>query len=106
MFTNIDIINPYIIHRPTTLPRSNVPLPFAKMRVVCATEMGGLVTLPSAVAIIGGGVIAVEYATVLAQLGVGVSLICSEKEFLPCLEQELRASLKKRMQRNVLFVGN
>ena len=35
------------------------------MRVVCATEMGGLVTLPTAVAIIGGGVIAVEYATVL-----------------------------------------
>ena len=66
MFTNIDIRPyPYIIHRPTTLPRSNVPLPFAKMRVVCATEMGGLVTLPSAVAIIGGGVIAVEYATVL-----------------------------------------
>ena len=64
-----------------------------------------LVTLPTAVAIIGGGVIAVEYATVLAQLGVGVSLICSDKEFLPCLEDELRASLKKRMQRNVLFVG-
>ena len=39
-----------------------------------------------------------------AQLGVGVSLICSDQEFLPCLESELRASLKKRMQRNVLFV--
>ena len=71
-------------NRPTELPRSNnVPLPFTKMRVVCATEMGGLVTLPTAVAIIGGGVIAVEYATVLAQLGVGVSLICSDKGMLP-----------------------
>ena len=47
----------------------------------------------------------VEYATVLSKLGVGVSLICTDEEFLPFLESEIRESLKRRKRRNhVLFV--
>lgn len=41
--------------------------------------MGSITELPNACAIIGGGVIAVEYANVLAGLGVGVSLLCKEE---------------------------
>jgi NAD(P) transhydrogenase len=67
--------------------------------------MGNLISVPGAAAVIGGGVIAVEYATVLAELGVGVSLICQEDQFLPFLEDELRQALKRRMKRNhILFV--
>lgn len=47
--------------------------------VVDATEMGTITDLPNACAIIGGGVIAVEYANVLAGLGVGVSLLCKDE---------------------------
>lgn len=84
--------------------RPGIPLPFLKGRVVTASEMA-LVALPTSIAIIGGGVIAVEYATVFAQLGVGVSLICSDDEFLPFLESELRKSLRERMSReHILFV--
>ena len=84
--------------------RPGVPLPFLKGRVVTASEMA-LVALPNSIAIIGGGVIAVEYATVFAQLGVGVSLICSDDEFLPFLESEIRKSLRERMSReHILFV--
>ena len=43
--------------------RPGVPLPFSKGRVVCSTEMGNLAAIPKAAAVIGGGVIAVEYAT-------------------------------------------
>ena len=90
-------------NRPAELP-SGVALPFLKGRVVTASEMA-LVALPTSIAIIGGGVIAVEYATVFAQLGVGVSLICSDDEFLPFLEKEIRSSLKERMSReHILFV--
>jgi pyruvate/2-oxoglutarate dehydrogenase complex dihydrolipoamide dehydrogenase (E3) component len=75
-----------------------------KGRIVTASEMA-LVSLPNSIAIIGGGVIAVEYATVFSQLGVGVSLICSDSEFLPFLENEMRQSLKKRMSKDhILFV--
>ena len=90
-------------NRPSELP-SGVHLPFLKGRVVTASEMA-LVALPTSIAIIGGGVIAVEYATVFAQLGVGVSLICSDDEFLPFLEEEIRSSLRERMSReHILFV--
>ena len=54
-------------NRPTEL-RPGVPIPFEKGRVVCATEMGSLTELPNALAIIGGGVIATEYATVFAEV--------------------------------------
>jgi pyruvate/2-oxoglutarate dehydrogenase complex dihydrolipoamide dehydrogenase (E3) component len=47
--------------------------------------MGHIAQLPNAIAIIGGGVIAVEYATVMARLGVGVSLLCQESDFMPFL---------------------
>lgn len=54
--------------------------------------MGQIAELPNAVAIIGGGVIAVEYATVLARLGVGVSLLCQEKDFMSFLTTYVRAT--------------
>lgn len=41
--------------------------------------MGTIPDLPKACAIVGGGVIAVEYATVLASLGVDVSLLCKDE---------------------------
>lgn len=47
--------------------------------IVDATEMGTIPDLPEACAIVGGGVIAVEYATVLASLGVEVSLLCKDE---------------------------
>ena len=43
-------------------------IPFEQGRVVCATEMGSLTELPNSLAIIGGGVIATEYATVFAEV--------------------------------------
>ena len=62
----------FIVKRPNKpeQTRQGVKIPFVKGRVVCATEMGSLTNLPSAAAIIGGSIIAVEYATVLAELGV------------------------------------
>ena len=39
-----------------------------------ATEIGSLTHVPAKPLLLKGGVIAVEYATVLAELGVGVSL--------------------------------
>ena len=80
-------------------------LPWKRGTVVCATEMGSLPRVPRAAAILGGGVIAVEYATILAALGVGVSLICPDSTFLPFLDSEIRESLKRRMKKeHILFV--
>lgn len=84
----------------------DVGVPFKRGVVVDATEMGALNELPpKAAAIIGGGVIAVEYATILAELGVGVSVICSDDSFMSFLDDELRYRLKRAMKKgHVLFV--
>eukprot|EP00611_Tribonema_gayanum_P015792 TRINITY_DN276_c2_g1_i2.p1 TRINITY_DN276_c2_g1~~TRINITY_DN276_c2_g1_i2.p1 ORF type:complete len:661 (-),score=253.92 TRINITY_DN276_c2_g1_i2:740-2524(-) len=92
-------------HRPKEIA-PGVAIPFTKGIVVDSTEMGQIAELPNAVAILGGGVIAVEYATVLARLGVGVSLLCQDKDFMSFLTEELRDALRKRMVRDrVLFVN-
>ena len=61
--------------------------------------MASLRELPESLAVLGGGVIAVEYATVLAELGVPTSILCSEEGFLSFLPQELRDAIKAAMVR-------
>ncbi|KAG5178164.1 soluble pyridine nucleotide transhydogenase [Tribonema minus] len=87
-------------HRPKEIA-PGVAIPFTKGIVVDSTEMGQIAELPNAVAILGGGVIAVEYATVLARLGVGVSLLCQDKDFMSFLTEELRDALRKRMPKRL-----
>ena len=90
-------------HRPTELSQG-VPITFSKGRVVDSTEISSITDLPRSVVIIGGGVIAVEYATVLAELKVGVTLICSETSFLPFVESDLRRSLKRRLKKSRVLI--
>ena len=85
--------------RPEAL-RSGATIPWQPGVVVDSTAMGTLSDLPKVVAIIGGGVIAVEYATVLSRLGVGVSLLCSDSAFLPFLPSDVRRRLRRRLQRD------
>lgn len=61
--------------------------------------MANLKDLPDSLAVIGGGVISIEYATVLAQLGVPCTVICKEEAFLSFLPQELRDACKADMVR-------
>jgi len=90
--------------RPNAL-RNGVPLKFTKGKIVDSTEMGSIQNLPNAVVVIGGGVISVEYATVLAELGVGVTLICPEEQFMPFLEPDKRRAMRRRMAKDrILFV--
>lgn len=40
----------------------------------------------------------------LAKLGVGVSLLCSEKSFLPFLEDDLRTALYRRLAKDRVLI--
>ena len=91
-------------HKPSKLQPGNVPINFLKNKVIDTTEISTLTELPKSVVIIGGGVIAVEYATVLAELSVGVTLICPESSFLPFLEKDLMRSLKRMMKKNRILI--
>lgn len=53
--------------RPKEL-RSGLPIPYTSRKVIDATQIANLKSLPESLAVIGGGVISVEYATVFASL--------------------------------------
>lgn len=46
------------------------------LMMMTGKQMANLKELPESLAVIGGGVIGVEYATILAQLGVSTSILC------------------------------
>ena len=60
-------------------------------------QMANLKDLPDSLAVFGGGVISVEYATVLALLGIPTSIICKRTSFLPFLPEELKDAIRKNM---------
>jgi NAD(P) transhydrogenase len=60
-------------------------------------EVLNINTLPTSLAILGGGVIGCEYASMFAALGVGVTLVDARSEILPFLDLELVARLKSAM---------
>ena len=78
-----------------------LPIPGAHAEgVVTSTEMLNLTTLPQRLAIIGGGVIGLEFASIFQSMGSQVTVIEFCKEVLPQFDRDLakrlRTSLKKR----------
>ena len=60
-------------------------------------EVLNINTLPTSLAILGGGVIGCEYASMFAALGVAVTLVDARSEILPFLDLEIVARLKAAM---------
>ena len=78
-----------------------LPIPGAHAEgVLTSTELLNLTTLPQRLAIIGGGVIGLEFASIFQALGSQVTVIEFCKEVLPQFDRDLakrlRTSLKKR----------
>ena len=78
-----------------------LPIPGAHAKgVVTSTELLNLTTLPQRLAIIGGGVIGLEFASIFQSLGSQVTVIEFCKEILQNFDRDLakrlRTSLKKR----------
>ena len=78
-----------------------LPIPGAHAEgVVTSTEILNLDHLPQRLAIIGGGVIGLEFASIFRSFGVEVTVIEFCKEVLPLFDRDLakrlRTSLKKR----------
>jgi len=54
--------------------------------------------LPRTMAIVGGGVIGVEYGTMFANLGVSVTVVDGRKRILPFVDEEIIETLKYQMR--------
>ena len=53
--------------------------------------------IPQSLAVVGGGVIGCEYASIFTALGVKVSLVDGRDRVLPFLDAELSALLQERL---------
>ncbi len=69
-----------------------------------ATKISSMSELPVSIFIVGGGVIAVEYATVFAELGVGVTLCCPKERLLSFLDEDLKDELVRSMIANHVLI--
>lgn len=56
-----------------------------------------LETLPESLAIIGGGVIGIEFASIFNSFGVEVTIVEEQPEILPSMDQELAGLLRKKL---------
>ena len=79
-------------------PRRPASVPFDKETVLDSTSVLKLRYLPRSMVIIGGGVIACEFCTIFAAMGVEVSLIDSHQQILAYLSEDVVAVLMDTMR--------
>lgn len=77
---------------------ATLPVPGAELSVT-STEMLTLQAVPATLAIIGGGVIGMEFASVFAALGSEVTVIEYCKEILPPFDRDIAKRLRTALQR-------
>ena len=75
-------------------PRRPADVPFDRERVLDSTSILKLRHLPEQLLVVGGGVIACEFATMFAPLGVLVSLIDSHAHLLAYLDDDIQKILE------------
>jgi NAD(P) transhydrogenase len=72
--------------------------------VLTPDQLPGLATLPRTLAVVGGGVIGIEYASMFAAVGVAVTLVEKRERPLEFLDREIVDELMHQMRsRNVTF---
>ncbi len=79
----------FIVLATGTQPYRPKSIPFNGRQIVDCDEILNLQQIPGSIAVVGGGVIGVEYATIFSALDVSVSLIESRSEILQFVDQEL-----------------
>ena len=88
----------YIVLATGSRPRRPKEIPFDKERVLDSTSIMQLKQLPENMLIIGGGVIACEFATIFAPLGVDISIIDSHEQILAYLDNDIAENLSVHMR--------
>ncbi len=78
-------------------PRRPDHIPFDKKRVLDSTSILKMKHLPKTLTIVGGGVIACEFATIYASLGVAVTLVDKHTHVLPFLCRDISETLQTAM---------
>ena len=78
-------------------PRALPFLPFDQKFVVSSDDMLQLAELPQSVIIVGAGVIGVEWASMLTDLGVAVTILEAGSSILPTEDQDIQVEMHKQL---------
>lgn len=79
-------------------PHHPPDIPFAEGRIVDSDQVIQLTELPRSVMVVGGGVIGMEYACMLAAVGVSVTLIDMRARLLEFVDSEIVEALQYHMR--------
>ncbi|HEX5499133.1 MAG TPA: FAD-dependent oxidoreductase, partial [Thermomicrobiales bacterium] len=83
------------------------PIPgLAETGFITNIEAIALARLPQSMAIIGGGVVATEFAQIFGRLGVGVTMLNRRERILPREEPELTEALQEILRREGIRIEN
>ncbi len=77
---------------------ARLPIPGADL-CLTSTELLDITALPASLAVIGGGVIGMEFASIFAAFGTEVTVIEYCKEILPPFDKEIAKRLRTTLQR-------
>jgi NAD(P) transhydrogenase len=75
-------------------------IPFDGRRILTSDEIVGMDRLPRTLAVVGAGVIGLEYASIFAALGVRVTLIDKRPRLLPFVDAEIMDTLAYHLREN------
>ena len=89
----------YFIIATGSKPASISGITFDKQRIITSTEALSLTEQPKSMAVIGGGVIGVELASVFARLGTDVTIIEYMDHLIPSMDKELGNALLKTLKK-------
>lgn len=82
------------------------PIPGASLpHVVTSNEILAIEKLPASLAIIGGGVIGVEFASFFSSVGVKVSIVEMMDEILPMMDSEFAKLMRREMKEVDFHLG-
>ncbi len=90
----------FIVIATGSRPRRELNIPFNSTNICDSDSILATETMPKTMAVLGGGVIGCEYATMFAAFGVKITLIDRRQELLRFVDQEVIEALIYQMRTN------
>jgi NAD(P) transhydrogenase len=89
----------FIVLATGSSPNRPADVPFDGESVFDSNSILSLPAIPKTMLVLGAGVIGVEFASIFAALGVGVTLVDTRDRLLPYLDREIAAILERELGR-------
>jgi NAD(P) transhydrogenase len=96
--TKVDLTTETILIATGSSPYHPPEVPFDHRRIYDSDSILRMSHIPKTMAIVGGGVIGSEYASIFTALGVEVSLVDSRNRLLPFVDSEIARRLQEQLE--------